>query len=237
LSAHEYLARAASLLRRIDEQEGELIERLGERIARSVASGGIVHLFGSGHSHMAAEEAFVRAATLTSVRAIWPQQITDRFERVAGLGASVLSMGDVREGEVLFVISNSGRNPLPVDVALAGSAAGAYVVGVGSSALSRDAPSRHPDGHHLVDVVDEFLETHVPAGDALLSDVNGLPPVGPGSTLASVALVNAVFVQAAVTMQRLGHEPPVRVSRNVPGGDAVNDRFAERYGDRIPELR
>jgi uncharacterized phosphosugar-binding protein len=237
LSGHEYLARAASLLRRLDEQEGGRIERLGERIAQSVASGGIVHLFGSGHSHMAAEEPFVRAGTITAVRAIWPQQITDRFERVTGLGASVLSMGDVREGELLFVISNSGRNPLPVDVALAGSTAGAYVVGVGSSAQSQTDPSRHPDGHHLVDVVDEFLDTHVPVGDALLSEPDGLPPIGPGSTLASVALINAVFAQAAVTMRTLGYEPPVRVSRNVPGGDAVNDSLAERYGDRIPELR
>jgi uncharacterized phosphosugar-binding protein len=237
VSAREYLTRAASLLRQIDEQEGERIEQLGERIARSVASGGVVHLFGSGHSHMAAEEPFVRAGTLTAVRAIWPQQVSDRFERVPGLGASVLSMGDVREGEVLFVISNSGRNPLPVDVALAGSAAGAYVVGVGSAAHAGTAPSRHPDGHRLLDVVDVFLDTHVPPGDALLADLDGLPPVGPGSTLASVALVNAVFVQAAVTMRRLGHEPPVRVSRNVAGGDAVNDRLAQQYGGRIPELR
>ena len=192
MTAREYLTRAASLLRQIDEQEGERIELLGERIARSVASGGVVHLFGSGHSHMAAEEPFVRAGTLTAVRAIWPQQVSDRFERVSGLGASVLSMGDVREGEVLFVISNSGRNPLPVDVALAGSAAGAYVVGVGSAAHAETVPSRHPDGHRLLDVVDEFLDTHVPPGDALLADLDNLPPVGPGSTLASVALVNAV---------------------------------------------
>ncbi|MGH3385397.1 MAG: sugar isomerase domain-containing protein [Nocardioidaceae bacterium] len=237
MSSHEYLARAALLLQRLDEQEGERIERVGADVARSVASGGIVHLFGSGHSHMAAEEPFVRAGTLTAVRAIWPQQITDRFERVPGLGAAVLSMDDVREGEVLFVISNSGRNPLPIDVALAGSACGAYVVGVGSSAHAQATPSRHPDGHHLVDVVDEFLDTHVPVGDALLSDLDGLPPLGPSSTLASVALINAVMVHAAVAMRDLGYEPPVRVSRNVPGGDAVNDRLAGRYGDRIPELR
>lgn len=237
MSARAYLTRAASMLRELDELEGERLERLGERIARSVAIGGIVHLFGSGHSHMAAEEPFVRAGTHTAVRAIWPQQITDRFERVPGLGASVLALGDVRDGEVLFVISNSGRNPLPVDVALAGSEAGAYVVGVGSAAHAQAAPSRHPDGHHLLDVVDEFLDTHVPVGDALCSDLDGLPPVGPGSTIASVALIDAVFVQAAVALRRLGHEPPVRVSRNVHGGDAVNDRHAEIYGDRIPELR
>lgn len=237
MSAHDYLARAASLLRELDEREGERLARLGERIARSVATGGIVHLFGSGHSHMAAEEPFVRAGTLTAVRAIWPQQVTDRLERVAGLGASVLSMGDVRDGEVLFVISNSGRNPLPIDVASAGSAVGAYVVGIGSAAHASTVPSRHPAGHHLIDVVDEFLDTHVPPGDALCTDLEGLPPVGPGSTIASVALIDAVFVQAAVAMQRLGHEAPIRRSRNVHGADAVNDRHAEIYGDRIPELR
>lgn len=237
MSAREYLTRAATLLQTLNDQEIERLEQLGERIGRSVAKGGIVHLFGSGHSHMAAEEPFIRAGTLTAVRAIWPQQITDRFERVAGLGPSILSMGDVRDGEVLFVISNSGRNPLPVDVALAGSALGAYVVGVGSSAHANAVPSRHPDGHHLINVVDEFLDTHVPAGDALCDDLNGLPPIGPGSTLASVALVDAVMVQAAVAMQQMGHEPPIRVSRNMPGGDAINDRLGEIYGDRIPELR
>lgn len=234
MAAGDYLARAAELLARLEEDVPQL-ERLGARIADSIAAGGIVHTFGSGHSHMAAEEPFVRAATLTTVRAIWPRQITDRFERVAGLGNAVLSMGDVRAGEVLFVISNSGRNPLPVDVALAGADAGAHVVGVGSRAHASSVDSRHPAGYRLVDVVDEFLDTHVPAGDALLR-FEGLPPLGPGSTIASVTLINAVLVEAAVVLHRAGHEPPVRVSRNL-AGDAVNDRLGQRYGDRIPELR
>lgn len=234
MTARDYLARAARLLQRLEE-DAEQLERLGARIADSIAAGGIVHTFGSGHSHMAAEEPFVRAGTLTTVRAIWPQQVSDRFERVPGLGGAVLSMGDVRAGEVLFVFSNSGRNPLPVDVALSGIDAGAYVVGVGSREHAASVQSRHPDGHRLIDVVDEFLDTHVPAGDVLLQP-DGLPPIGPGSTIASVALINAVLAEAAVVLHRAGHEPPVRVSRNL-SGDAINDQLGHQYGDRIPELR
>lgn len=236
MSAEAYLNALSDLLADLAKTQLETVRAVGAIAGRSVADGGIIHLFGSGHSHMAAEEVFVRAGTLTTVRAIWPEQVTDKLERVPGLGAAVLNMGDVRPGEVLFVISNSGINPLPIDVALEGRRRGAVTVAVTSRQHSLAVESRYSGGQRLLDACDYVLDTRVPPGDALLT-IAGLPgPVGPASTVASVALIQAVMAEAVHWMVENGFEPPIRISRNMPGGDTHNDRLASRYRDRIPEL-
>lgn len=236
MSAEVYHDALLKLLHEIRETQLDTVKEIGSVIGRSVAGDGVVHLFGSGHSHMAAEEFFARAGMLTTVRAIWPQQITDKLERVEGLGASILEMGDVRPGEVLFVISNSGINPMPIDVALEGKKRGAITVGVGSRAHSMAAPSRHSSGKRLLDVCDYFLDTRVPAGDALLHLDSPKIAFGPASTLGALTLIHMAMAEAIDWMVQEGIEPPVRMSRNLPGGDAHNDRLAERYRSRIPEL-
>jgi uncharacterized phosphosugar-binding protein len=185
---------------------------------------------------MVANEVFVRAGTLTTVRAIWPSQETDKLERVEGLGDAVLKFGDVRSGEFLFVISNSGINPMPIDVALAAGRRGAVTVAITSKAHSSAVPSRHSNGMRLFDACDYVLDTCVPEGDTLLRQ----PPLpygfGPASTAASVVLIQAVLAEAVHWMLDNGFDPPVRVSRNFPGGDERNDHLGEIYRGRIPEL-
>jgi uncharacterized phosphosugar-binding protein len=236
MSGEAYLNGLSALLHELQTTQMETVRQVGERIGRSVADGGIVHLFGSGHSHMAAEEVFIRSGTLTTVRAIWPEQITDKLERVEGLGPSILKMGDVRPGELLFVVSNSGINPMPVDVAVEARKQGAVTVALTSTQHSLAVASRHSSGRRLMDVCDYVLDTRVPAGDAILT-LPGLPyPIGPASTFASVTLIQAVMAEAVQWMVSNGFEPPVRISRNMPGGDAHNDRLGQRYRNRIPEL-
>lgn len=236
MSASLYFDKMTALFAEIRAGELDTVQLLGGKIGRSVADGNIVHLFGSGHSHMAANEAFVRAGTLTAVRAIWPRQETDKLERVEGLGDAVLKFGDVRPGEFLFVISNSGINPLPIDVALAARRRGAVTVAVGSKAHSFSVASRHSSGKRLFEMCDYALDTHVPAGDALLSEPPFPHAYGPASTAASVLLIQAVLAEAVHWMLANGFDPPVRVSRNMPGGDERNDRLGELYRHRIPEL-
>lgn len=236
MSASLYFDKIGSLLAEIKAAELSVIKLLGGSIGQSIASGGIVHLFGSGHSHMAANEVFVRAGTITAVRAIWPRQETDKLERVEGLGDAVLKFGDVRPGEYLFVFSHSGINPMPIDVALAAKRRGAVTVAVGSKAHSLSVPGRHSNGKRLFEVCDYFIDTHVPAGDALLAEASFLYAYGPASTAAFVTIIQAVMAEAVHWMLENGFDPPVRVSRNMPGGDERNDRLGELYKHRIPEL-
>jgi uncharacterized phosphosugar-binding protein len=231
-----YFKNIISLFSEIESSQMETVLLLGQKVGESIASGGIVHLFGSGHSHMVANEVFVRAGTLTTVRAIWPKQETDKLERVEGLGDAVLKFGDVHPGEFLFIISNSGINPMPIDVAIAARKRGAVTVSISSIAHSLSVPSRHSNGIKLFESCNYSLDTCVPAGDCLLREESFPFAFGPASTSASMLLIHAVLSEAIHWMLENGFDPPVRVSRNMPGGDVRNDRLGELYRHRIPEL-
>ncbi|HEY9410671.1 MAG TPA: sugar isomerase domain-containing protein [Jiangellaceae bacterium] len=232
----DYLAAVSELVASRQPAVGERITAAAELVGRSVAEGGILHLFGSGHSRLVAIDAAARAATLTASRAVVAEEWPGQVERVEGLGEIILRRTDLGAGEVIVVISNSGLNPLPIDVAMVASARGASVVGVGSAAHSLAGESRHSSGRRLLDVSDVFLDTGVPAGDALF-EPDDTPPAGPASTILAATLVHAVIVEASRWMRDHGSEPPVRRSRNLPGGDEHNAALAARYQDRIPELR
>jgi uncharacterized phosphosugar-binding protein len=232
----DYIVAIAELILSRREACGETIKQAAELVGRCVADGGIIHLFGSGHSRLVAIDTAGRAATLTASRSINSDEWPGRVERFEGLGEVMLRRTDLRPGEVVVVISNSGVNPLPIDVALASTAKGAKVVGIGSVAHSRAGTSRHSTGKRLLDVCDVFLDTGVPAGDALFRP-SDTPPVGAGSTILAATLVHAVIVEATRWMRERNYDPPVRRSRNLPGGDEHNDALAAHYQDRIPELR
>lgn len=232
----DYIAAIADLITSRRAACGEAIKTAAELVGRCVADGGIIHLFGSGHSRLVAIDTAGRAATLTASRSINSEEWPGRVERFEGLGEVILRRTDLRAEEVVVVISNSGLNPLPIDVALAASARGAKVLGIGSVEHSRAGISRHSTGQRLLDVCDVFLDTGVPAGDALFQPVD-TAPVGAASTIMAATLMHAVIVEATRWMRDHDHEPPVRRSRNLPGGDEHNDALAARYQDRIPELR
>lgn len=236
-SGQSYLRRLARLVDALADTQGRQVVEVGARVGASIADGGVLHLFGAGHSRLPAEDVCIRAGSLTATRAIWPDRLSDKFERHEGLAPVVLSLGDVQPGEVLVVISNSGINPMPVEVATEARKRGAYVVGLGSREHSLATPSRHSGGQRLLDVCDAFLDTGVPAGDALVHDDRLPAPVGPASTVAGAALLHAVLVEAAGWLVAHGHTPPLRISRNLPGGDEHNAAISRRYAARIPELR
>jgi uncharacterized phosphosugar-binding protein len=231
--AADYLTELAGVIASRRTACAEPIAAAARAIGESVAAGGILHLFGSGHSRLVAVDAAVRAATMTNAEAICPDEWPGRVERLEGVGEIVLKRSDIRAGEVLVVISNSGLNPLPLEVARGGASRGAVVVGVGSAAHSLAGTSRYG---RLLEIADIFLDTGVPAGDALFHPPD-TPPVGPASTVAASALVHATLVEASRWLVDHGHEPPIRRSRNLPGGAEHNTEVAARYLDRLPELR
>ncbi|AQS55766.1 SIS domain-containing protein [Novibacillus thermophilus] len=239
-----YFAKMQALLKDILKNEKDHMEQVSEKIVDSLKEDGVVHLFGAGHSHMLTEEVFYRAGGLVPVHPILDTGLmlhegavrSSDLERMNGYGEIVMKHQDIRPGEVVFVISNSGRNPVPIEVALAAKEQGAFVVGLTSLDYSSKQSSRHKSGKRLFEIVDVVIDNHGVEGDAILK-LEAFPvPFAPSSTVAGAAIINAILARAIEHLVNEGIEPPVFLSGNLDGADEHNLKLVNKYKNRIPEL-
>ncbi|NUU22518.1 MAG: SIS domain-containing protein [Streptomycetaceae bacterium] len=241
-----YLDAAIALLERLRDKELPAVDDAAERVALALAAGGRLFVFGGGHSALNAQDVVYRAGGLILANpliapgnelGVRPITVSSAVEKLPELAAPVLDGADVRTGDVLVVISLSGRNGLPVEMARQGRERGALVVGVTSVAASMAESPRHPSGTRLLDNCDVVLDAGVPAGDAAL-DAEGVPQrIGPTSGVVCSALMQTLMVSVIGRMVALGIEPPVFVSANIEGGAAWNERLLAEHRDRIFYLR
>lgn len=241
--ASDFFDAAAALLQQVGELEAESVAEAGALLARTVAEGGRVFAFGAGHSSLPAQDVVYRAGGLAVMNLlpvpgavgvdVRPATLGSALERVDGLATAVLDAAPVRAGDLLFVISLSGRNALPVEMAAHARSLGLSVVGLTSVAYTRDTVSRHSSGTFLKDHCDIVLDSHIAVGDAELT-AEGVPaPFAPASTVVTSALMQAVVATAVSDLAASGAEVPMLRSGNVDGGHAWNEGVMKRYADRI----
>ena len=239
-----YYGKVVDNLSRVFTAQREAMEQAARAIADAVERGGMLHTFGTGHSHMIAEEAFYRAGGLVPVSPILDAGLlfgdgavkSTFLERVEGYAGEVLSRYQLREGDVMLVASNSGRNAVPVEMALLAKEKGLTTVAITSVSHSSSVESRHSSGKKLMELVDIVIDNGGVPGDAVV-DVPGLSEaVGATSTVVGCAILNSVIVMAVEILVARGNHPPVFVSSNLDGGDAANKGWIGLYGSRIRNL-
>ena len=239
-----YFARLGDSLNAAATQR-DAIATAGALIAETVRSGGVVHTFGTGHSHLLAEEPFYRAGGLAPVNPIQDDRITlsrsalasTAAERQAGLAAEILARYDVRDGDAAIVISNSGRNAAPVEAACWFSERGIPVIALTSLTHSRSVEPRNRAGKRLCDVVDVVLDNCGVPGDAAVAVAGLAQPMGPTSTAVGSALLHAVFIAAAEQLAAAGVPPVVFPSANADAAQTADLEAAVRaVASRIPCL-
>ncbi len=243
-AAAGYLSRVAEVLADAARAELGTIRVAAGRIAERLAAGGMVHAFGTGHSHLLAEELFYRAGGLARVNPLLVEDLmlhrsaagSTAHERRAGLAARLFAEHPMAAGDVLVVASNSGGSRVAVELAELARSAHVLVVAVTSRAHGRSASARAVPGPRLADVADLVLDTHGVPGDALVHVPGVDRPVGPTSTVVGAALLNAVVVQVVAELAARGIDPEVFASSNVADGDEVNAGLVARYRDRVPAL-
>jgi uncharacterized phosphosugar-binding protein len=230
-----FYKRANELLARARESNGPAIARLAPLIGESIARGGVVHTFGSGHSEIVSREIIGRAGGLVCVTGIIDP--TGGFvENLPGYGEMLASRYDrqyqLNPGETVIVISNSGKNASPIDVALYARARGLTVAALTCVAMSRATPSQHPSGKRLFEVADHVLDNCGVPGDAVV-DVGGGVSAGPTSTLVGCSILNWLMLDVAEWLRANGHPLPVLRSQNSPGAIEHNRELASRYKGRL----
>lgn len=224
----EYLNIVIEGIKNLRDTQSDNIKKAAELIGDALAEGKHIFTFGSGHSQLLAREITERAGGLAPVFHL-PDPIWGMVERLEGYGEMLLEQYPLQKGEVIFVISNSGRNPEPIEIAKGAKEKGLKVIAVTSLKHSKNVESRHSSGKKLFEYGDVVLDTGTPKGDAVM-DFEGLSSkAGAASTVFGAALLNAVMVEAIQYLLDKGIEPPVLISANVDGFDEHNAELMERY--------
>jgi uncharacterized phosphosugar-binding protein len=237
--AASYFARANELLARAWTENGPVLARVAPIIGKSVAQGGVIHTFGSGHSELVSREIIGRAGGLVCVTGII-DPTAGFVENLPGYGARLVERYDrqyeLRSGETVIVISNSGKNGSPIDVALYAKAKGLTVVAMTCLAMSRITPSQHPSGKRLFECADYVLDNGGVPGDAIvdLGETAGVPAkAGPTSTVIGCSVLNWLMLSVMDWLKANGHPLPVLQSQNLPGAIEHNRALAGKYQGRL----
>jgi uncharacterized phosphosugar-binding protein len=237
-----YQERLQAVLATALREEARNVRKAAEVVATTFSAGGVLYIFGSGHSHMFAEEAFYRAGGAARVCPVLKPQYmlhegavrSTRLERQPGQAVDVLSGYRLEsERDCLLVASNSGANPLPVEVAATAKAHGLPVLAITSRSYARAVTRPGPRLHDVADVV---IDNHCPPGDALVELADDLPPTGPASTVVGLALLNSLVVEACAIQLARGEFPEVFLSANMPGAAPHNEKAVAALSARVPHL-
>jgi len=233
----EYMNKLSALLETAAEANKDKIKELSERFAENMMNDKIIHTFGTGHSHMIGIELFGRAGGLGNVNALldpdtltsFGAQRSSAIEKLPGLSDIIYDNYNIQPGDIMIISSNSGRNSMPIEMAMRCKKEGVYVVAVTNLAQSTATTSRHPSGKKLYEFADMILDTCVPSGDALMN-IDGIK-TGAGSSITSMFLLNTVVCEAIRICTEKGFRPYVFQSQNVDGFD--NDAIYNKYQGRV----
>ena len=237
----EYLMNLQQVLGKIAETQMPQIERAAECFAHAVARGRPVFLFGTGHSHMLAEELFYRAGGLVLIQPMLEADLmlhvsasgSTLKERETGYADRLFESYGLQKDDALVIISNSGRNGVCVDLALLAKERGVRVIALTNLRHSSAAASRHPSGKRLFEIADTVLDNCGCVGDASIEFHTLDRLAGPTSTSAGAAILNAAVCGAVELLLQQGAVPALFSSSNVDGGDEINDALVRKYKEQI----
>ena len=238
-----YMNAVRDLLDDIAKTQSEALDRAASTLVEAIQRDRTIFIFGSGHSHMLAEEGHFRAGGLASVTPILVEALmlhhgairSTGIERVMGLAEGLLKTYNPVQGDVVIIFSNSGVNAVPVEMALAARRVGMTVIGVISTEYAA-AARLGPVGKKLADVSDILLDNRGVAGDAIVPVGDDGLKVSPTSTITGAFILNALVAEVAYRLHQQGLPLPVYISANVPGAADHNQELFSRFRERNPHL-
>ena len=239
----EYFKEVSRVLDQVVTTQEQAVEQAAQAVADALLADGMIYTFGTGHSHMLAEELFYRAGGLVRVYPIMDDPLmlhinasrSSKMERLSGYAHTLLEDGPkLKKGDVLFLFSNSGRNAVPLEMAIEARALGVRTVCITNLNHSSKVTSRHASGKKLYELCDIVIDNCGCVGDAAIQV--GDQVCGPTSTAIGAAILQAIVCGAVERVRSTGARPEVFCSSNVDGGDAVNEAYIEKYRSSIRML-
>jgi uncharacterized phosphosugar-binding protein len=247
--AQDYLDKCRGLIAAVNAQL-HAVRRAADLFAQTILAGRMVHVFGSGHSRIMVEEMWPRYGSFPGFNPIVELSLTFHnlvvgangqrqamfLENVSGLAERILRNFDLSDKDSALIISSSGCNLVPIEMAAQFRGRGVQVVSIISRRHSEATPSKHPQGKRLQDFSDITLDTGAPPGDAMVK-IPGLDtPVSPGSTVGGAMLINCIKAEVADRLTKAGHPPKVLTGSAVVGAQKATELFESAYDEHARRL-
>ena len=247
--AAEYLLRCREILAKIGEQEDQ-IQKAAGWFAGSILSGRMVHVFGSGHSRIMVEEMWPRYGSFPGFNPIVELSLTYHnnvvgangqrqamyLENVSGLAEKILRNFGLSEKDTALIISSSGCNVVPIEMAELFQRKKIKVVALITQKHLTASTSKRTDGKKLSDFADLLLDTGAPAGDSMIT-VDGLEtPVSPGSTVGGIMIINSIKAEVARLLTEAGKPPKVLTAGCIVGQEKATALFEAAYDEHAHRL-
>ena len=241
---NEYINNIKNIISQIEGTCCDAIEKSAQLFAQAIINNKKIFLFGTGHSHMLAEELFYRAGGLLNIQPIFVEELmlhksasqSTIAERREGLAQQIFEDYCIAKEDVIVIISNSGRNGVVIDMALLCKEKGVNVIALTSLAHSNAGDSRHPCGKRLWELSDVVLDNCGCHGDACIEIADVPGKICATSTVAGALLLNAIVAQAVEICAQSNFTPDHFCSANVDGGDEINNTLIEKYRREIKHL-
>lgn len=241
--ASDYLESVVGQIRQIETSQMDGVRKAGEYVCEALCAEKWLYVFGTGHSHMIAEELFYRAGGLARIRPMLLEELmlhvsasrSTQIERDPAVVERLLKAYPMGAGDVLLVASNSGRNPVPIELALQARSRGVVVIALINKRHSHAFESRHESGKKLGDIADLVLDNCGVVGDACVELPKANLSIGAASTVTGALLVEMVASEAIERAQAKGWNLEVFCSSNA-GRESDNEALLERYTETVRHL-
>ncbi len=230
-----------TLLEKTYQAERETMIQAAKLMSDVIQNDGLIYTFGTGHSHLIAEEVFYRAGGLVPLYAMIEDGVSgnhevtksEHVERLHGYAKLILDYHRPTSNDVVIIVSNSGRNAVPVEMALECRQRNIPTICITSVTYSKGQSSRHESGQRLFEVCDIVLDNHSKFGDAATMIDGFDQPVGPTSNITAGYIIHGLIVQTIENLVQAGIDVPVFYSGNLDGAREKNDVFLNKYWSRI----
>ncbi|WP_304232883.1 sugar isomerase domain-containing protein [Jiulongibacter sediminis] len=246
---HKYLEKCRALVDAVSAQEEAILET-AQLFSKSILTGRMVHVFGSGHSRIMVEEMWPRYGSFPGFNPIVELSLTFHnlvvgangqrqamfLENVPGLADQILRNFDLSQQDSALIISSSGCNVVPIEMAELFQAKGIKTIGLYSKSHSEASSSKRKDGKKLQDFCGIMLDSGAPVGDAMIEIENLETPVSPGSTVGSCMIINSIKAEVANLLTRAGKPPKVLTAGAVIGAEKATELFQGAYDEHAHRL-
>lgn len=238
----EYIQKISEILKNTWNNQRDKLLDCAEILANTLENGNTVYIFGCSHAGILAEEVFYRTGGLAAINPIQfpafmldtrPITMTSQLERLPGLGKIIIEQHKLKKGDLLLIHSVSGRNTVPVEMAVEAKKIGVTTICITSLEYSRSVTSRHESGKRLFEVCDAVIDNGGVPGDAVVSLPGLSERIGPTSTAVGAAVLNGLVIETVEILLDRGITPPIFMSANLDGGDKHNKEIFEQYKNQI----